>query len=150
MGKWTVERTGCGCHPETCCCEDWGLYAPNGSWVVGFHSREDAEQLARELNKSLSDNINQLAREQAQKMLDNGMYSDQLAQLRDEVERLKGALEDARDTASIALRKAWQLGQTYWQQADSESFIQHAKSNETQARFQQLVDETKEEIWKGD
>lgn len=74
----------------------------------------------------------------------------EIDQLRDEVERLKGALEDARDTASIALRKAWQLGQTYWQQADSESFSQNAKSNETQARFQQLVDETREEIWKGD
>ena len=44
-------------------------------------------------------------------------------------------LEDAQDIASIALRKAWQLGQTYWQQADSEYASQWKKSDETQAKF---------------
>lgn len=41
-----------------------------------------------------------------------------------------------------ALKKAFQLGQTYWQQADSDSFIQHRKSDETHAKFLKLCDET--------
>lgn len=51
--------------------------------------------------------------------------------------------EDKIDMVSIALRKAWQLGQMYWQQADSEYFSQNKKADETQARFQRLVDETR-------
>lgn len=54
--------------------------------------------------------------------------------------------EDRADIASKALRRAWQLGQTYWQQADSESYSQNKKSVETQAKFQQLVDETRAAI----
>lgn len=51
--------------------------------------------------------------------------------------------EDKIDMVSKALRKAWQLGQTYWQQADSDYSSQHKKADETQAKFQQLVDETR-------
>lgn len=73
-----------------------------------------------------------------------GKHDDMKAQ-RDE---LLAALEDAQDIASKALRKAWQLGQTYWQQADSEYISQHRKADETQANFQKLVDETRAAITK--
>lgn len=52
-------------------------------------------------------------------------------------------LEDKADLVAIALRRAWQLGQTYWQQADSDFISHHRKADETQAKFQTLVDETK-------
>lgn len=45
---------------------------------------------------------------------------------------------------SKALIRAWQLGQTYWQQADSESYIQQAKSDATHRKFQALIKETQE------
>lgn len=54
--------------------------------------------------------------------------------------------EDIQDLVSKAMRKAWQLGQTYWQQADSESMSQWKKADITQAKFQQLADETRTAI----
>ena len=51
--------------------------------------------------------------------------------------------EDLQDTVSIALRRAWQLGQTYWQQADSEYMRQHRKADETRGKFDALVEETR-------
>ena len=63
-----------------------------------------------------------------------------------EIHRLELALEGAADIATIAMRKAWQLGQTYWQQADSDSYKQNAKSGETYDCFHRLVDETRAEI----
>lgn len=51
--------------------------------------------------------------------------------------------EDLQDTVSKALRRAWQLGQTYWQQADSEYTSQHRKADETQGKFDALVEETR-------
>ena len=59
---------------------------------------------------------------------------------------LEDALEDKADLVSKAMRRAWQLGQTYWQQADSEYTSQHWKADETQAKFQALVDETRAAI----
>lgn len=50
---------------------------------------------------------------------------------------------DVIDAVSKALRKAWQLGQTYWQQADHEFASYHRKADETQAKFDALVDETR-------
>lgn len=50
---------------------------------------------------------------------------------------------DLTDTVCKALRRAWQLGQTYWQQADSESFVQHKKSETTHAAFVALLDDTR-------
>lgn len=41
-----------------------------------------------------------------------------------------------------ALHRAYSLGQTYWQQADSESYKQNAKAYQTQAKFDALVAET--------
>ena len=51
--------------------------------------------------------------------------------------------EDLQDVVSKALRRAWQLGQTYWRQADSDSYRQNKQSGETQAVFVKLVDETR-------
>lgn len=45
-------------------------------------------------------------------------------------------------TVEAALNRAWHLGQTYWQQADSESFSQHRKADETLAKFRALVADT--------
>jgi len=53
---------------------------------------------------------------------------------------------DVSDIVTKALRKAWQLGQTYWQQADSESYKENAKSDATQEKFRQLCDETQAAI----
>lgn len=61
-------------------------------------------------------------------------------------ERERCRLHDAADVATKAMRKAWQLGQTYWQQADSESYRQNAKSAITQDAFNDLLDSTAEEI----
>ncbi len=41
-----------------------------------------------------------------------------------------------------ALRRAFSLGQTYWQQADSDSYTQNAKSDETRQKFETLIVET--------
>ncbi|MFA7278930.1 MAG: hypothetical protein WC100_02440 [Sterolibacterium sp.] len=53
---------------------------------------------------------------------------------------------DVPDVVSKAMRRAWQLGQTYWRQADSESFSQQKKSDETQHKFEQLIDETRAQL----
>ena len=39
-----------------------------------------------------------------------------------------------------ALRRAYALGQKYWQQADSDFARYHRKADETQAKFNQLVE----------
>lgn len=41
-----------------------------------------------------------------------------------------------------AMHRAFSLGSTYWQQADSEYTSQHRKADETQAKFHALVKET--------
>lgn len=51
--------------------------------------------------------------------------------------------DDIIDAISKALRRAFQLGQTYWQQAYSESWTQQAKSDGTQKKFEALIDETR-------
>ena len=47
-----------------------------------------------------------------------------------------------REVVQQALRGAYSLGQTYWRQADSESFSQHAKADKTAAAFEQLIIDT--------
>ena len=44
------------------------------------------------------------------------------------------------------MRQAFNLGQTYWQQADSESYAQNRKSFETANRFGELIDQAKAEL----
>ena len=53
---------------------------------------------------------------------------------------------DKAEIARKAMRKAFILGQTYWQQADSEYTSQHKKADETMAKFQLLVEETLDAI----
>jgi len=89
-------------------------------------------------------------------MFDEQPDGDQHGECEEEIRRLteannalRGALEGMADAVSIALRKAWQLGQTYWQQADSEYTSDHRKAEVTQATFQQLVDETRAAVLAG-
>ena len=53
---------------------------------------------------------------------------------------------DTADLVSKALRRAWLLGQTYWQQADSEYRSVWEKSDATLDAFDQLVADTKAAI----
>jgi hypothetical protein len=46
------------------------------------------------------------------------------------------------ETLKLAMRKAFNLGATYWQQADSEYSSEWKKADETKARLDQLVEET--------
>ena len=55
-------------------------------------------------------------------------------------------IRDTADLVSKALRRAWQLGQTYWQQADSEYQSHWKKADATQATFDQLVEDTRAAI----
>ena len=54
--------------------------------------------------------------------------------------------EDLQDVVSKALRNAWYLGQTYWQQVDSEYPSQWKKGDATQEKFNLLVEETRAAI----
>lgn len=55
-------------------------------------------------------------------------------------------MSELNEQLSKALRRAYNLGQTYWQQADSESYSQNKKSYETAARFEAMVAETLAEV----
>ena len=55
-------------------------------------------------------------------------------------------IEDLQDIVTKALKKSFQLGQTYWQQADSEYFSQNKKADETQAKFYELEEEARATI----
>ena len=52
------------------------------------------------------------------------------------------AAADLLAMVSKALREAYNLGQRYWQQADSEYISQHKKADDTRAKFLALVEET--------
>ncbi len=43
---WTVKYNSCKCHPETCACNEWALYRPNGAKHSTFFSKQDAEEIA--------------------------------------------------------------------------------------------------------
>jgi len=47
-----------------------------------------------------------------------------------------------KDDVTKALRQAYNLGQIYWQQADSEYMSQHKKADQTEAKFQELLETT--------
>ena len=49
-------------------------------------------------------------------------------------------------TVTDALRRAFSLGQIYWQQADSEYTSQHRKADATRAKFQELCERTEDTI----
>lgn len=69
----------------------------------------------------------------------------EIERLRAEVDGLRkdAAIDDLQDLVSKALRKAWKLGKTYWQQVDSEYASQWKKSDATQAAFNELVENTR-------
>lgn len=48
------------------------------------------------------------------------------------------------------MRQAFNLGQTYVQQADSDSFVQNKKSVDTANRFGSLIEEAKTILAEGD
>ena len=50
--------------------------------------------------------------------------------------------EQIEEVVRTAMRRAYNLGQTYWQQADSEYTSQHKKADVTAGRFIELIDET--------
>lgn len=50
--------------------------------------------------------------------------------------------DDCADMVTKALRRAWSLGQTYCQQADSDSFVQNKRADKTAAMFAELVNST--------
>lgn len=52
------------------------------------------------------------------------------------------ALVNKADMVKKAMRIAWQLGQIYWQQADSQYTRQHRKADETETKFRILVHAT--------
>ena len=58
-----------------------------------------------------------------------------------------------KDEVTKALRQAYNFGQIYWQQADSEYMSQHKKADQTEAKFQELLEttvaalEAKDEPW---
>ena len=49
-----------------------------------------------------------------------------------------------KDDVTAAIRRAFQLGQTYWQQADSESYKENKKADATRDRYNALCIETAE------
>lgn len=54
-----------------------------------------------------------------------------------------GEREDMQDMVSKALTTAWQLGQTFWRQADSVRHTQHVKSEQTERDFEALIESTR-------
>ena len=46
------------------------------------------------------------------------------------------------DALRKAMARVWSLGQTYWQQADSESYAQNKKSDATREKYLAFVEET--------
>lgn len=46
---YTVEKTYCTCHPETCCCFDYELVL-NGNFVAGSDDRAALEEIAAKMN----------------------------------------------------------------------------------------------------
>ncbi len=51
------------------------------------------------------------------------------------------------ETLAKAMRRAYSLGQTYWQQADSESYAQNRRADETQRKFEALASETRDALF---
>jgi hypothetical protein len=50
--------------------------------------------------------------------------------------------DSSRESVMRALRKAYNLGQVYWQQADSEFTSHHRKADETAAKLEHLIADT--------
>ena len=53
---------------------------------------------------------------------------------------------ETEQTVTDALRRAFSLGKTYWQQAHSDFISQHVKADATRAKFQELCERTEDTI----
>lgn len=73
----------------------------------------------------------------------NGMGAERELALMARVAELEAERDAAAEVSCGAVRKAFSLGQTYWQQADSEYTSQHRKAEGTWATFKALIEETR-------
>ena len=48
-----VRPNYCRCHPETCGCNDWALFDPDGKRVTTFYHEEDAEKQSMRLRRKM-------------------------------------------------------------------------------------------------
>jgi hypothetical protein len=48
--KFHVRVNYCKCHPETCCCNDWAVFDPNGKKHSTFFAEDTAHEVADALN----------------------------------------------------------------------------------------------------
>jgi hypothetical protein len=55
--KYEVARNRCNCHPETCCCNDWAVYAPGGEKWDTFFKKENADKVAKALNAVYAEDL---------------------------------------------------------------------------------------------
>jgi hypothetical protein len=108
----------------------------NGDYVPYQQAKAVLEQL-NSVNAALEKHFGPASIAEVSQYID--VYRKRIAELEKQ-------LEDKADIVSNALRKAWGLGQKYWQQADSEYTTQHRKSEKTQENFMNLVDDTRESI----
>lgn len=49
--RYTVGPNPCDCHPETCCCLDWAVFAPDGKKHSTQFTRRTADEIAAALNR---------------------------------------------------------------------------------------------------
>jgi len=63
----------------------------------------------------------------------------EIAELRERATKAEAERDAARTERNVAVSRAFRLGETYWQQADSESYSQNRKSIETMRKFRQLL-----------
>ncbi|MCP4597815.1 hypothetical protein [Neptuniibacter sp.] len=50
--EWHIRTNSCRCHPETCCCDDWALYSPDGEKASTFFDETEAEKEAEFRNQN--------------------------------------------------------------------------------------------------
>ena len=50
MSAYEVRFNSCGCHPETCCCNDWAIFSTDGKKHSTHFTRQLADQIAAALN----------------------------------------------------------------------------------------------------
>lgn len=58
MKTYSAKPNRCGCHPETCCCNDWAVFDSNGARIGTYFREEDAEETAEYLNGLEIENTN--------------------------------------------------------------------------------------------
>ena len=57
MKNYSVQRTYCTCHPETCGCDDREVVDKSGDKVCSFFHKSEADNLADTLNRCQCDVI---------------------------------------------------------------------------------------------